>query len=467
MKKFVLWGVYAIGLVSLMLMGFQCSSKEMTSAKLYIQRKEYENAAKQLETEVAKNPVNEEAWFLLGQVHSELKQYKEMKDAFVKTLEVSPKHKKEIDSYNLSTWSRLFNHGIDVVNKAKDSAGVIQAVESFTMAAYIEPDSLINQDMIGYCYYRAGDFDSAIPYLKEAFEKGKLLTSCTRLGNIYLLRADDHRRKFLEVNDAALQTKKNLENIHENMKAADVKFYIGQPSSTNKPTPVKGKGKKTEPQKEQWMFDQYNLVLTVDGDLISEVKYTKPYTPNIDSSEIKSAYKEYDKAIGVYRKGIEFFPEDQEISDNLMNSFIGAERNDEAFALLNARVKKYPDSKLDHYNLGVFFLRDNKFEDAVNQFSEVLRLDDKYSQAIYNLAATYVNWGVAVQDQLKKDGKEGDKSYQEKFRKAIPYLEKVREEKPNDVRILDLLGQVYANLGDAAKAKEAYDKADAVRSGKN
>lgn len=466
MKKFVLWGVYAIGLVSMMLMGFQCSSKEMTSAKLYIQRKEYDNAAKQLEAEVAKNPANEDAWFLLGQVRSEGKQYKEMKDAFAKALEISPKHKKEITGYLLSTWSKMFNQGVEMVNKAQDSAQVLSAVESFKMAAYMEPDSMMNNDMIGYCYYRVGDYDAAIPYLTEGFEKGKILTSCTRLSNIHLLRADEHRRNFLSVNDEALQALKNLGNIREKMKAADVKFYLGQPSSVNKPE-TKTKGKKSEPAKEQWMFDNYNLILTIDGDNVSEVKYSKPYQPNIDSSEMKLAFKEFDMAINLLRKGIELFPEDQEVSDNLMNAYIGAERNDEAFALLNARVKKYPDSKLDHYNLGVFFLRDNKFEEAVTQFNEVLRLDEKYSQAIYNLAASYVNWGVAEQERLKKAGKEDDKSYQEKYRKAIPFLEKVREETPNDVRILDLLGQVYANLGEVDKATEAYKKADAIRSGKN
>ena len=51
------------------------------------------------------------------------------------------------------------------------------------------------------------------------------------------------------------------------------------------------------------------------------------------------------------------------------------------------------------------------------------------------------------------------KSYQEKFRKAAPFLEQVISEKPNDVQILELLGQVYANLGEAEKAKAVYDKA--------
>ena len=46
-------------------------------------------------------------------------------------------------------------------------------------------------------------------------------------------------------------------------------------------------------------------------------------------------------------------------------------------------------------------------------------------------------------------------------------MEKVIEEKKDDIQILELLGQVYANLGQSEKAKAAYDKADAIRQGRN
>ena len=54
MKKFIIYGMLVISAASLALMGFQCSSAEMTSAKLYIQRKEFQNAEAQLLKEVAK-----------------------------------------------------------------------------------------------------------------------------------------------------------------------------------------------------------------------------------------------------------------------------------------------------------------------------------------------------------------------------------------------------------------------------
>ncbi|MBI2427960.1 MAG: tetratricopeptide repeat protein [Ignavibacteriales bacterium] len=465
MKRLIIWGMLIIGAASLALMGFQCSSAEMTSAKLYEQRKEYQNAEDQLLKELSKNPKNEEAWYMLGRMRYELKKLKEAKDAFDEAEKLGLKFKKEAQLAKLKIWGDLYNRGVEEINNAKEPSDFDKAIETFTMASYVMPESLMNQQSLGFAYYRKGDYQSAIEPLTVAFEQGKSETALKILVGIYMMAADRAKSAFTEANRDAIELKKNLDLVREKIKAADVKYYIGQPTSTKQET--KGKGKNAIVVKEEWMYAPYNLVIVIEGDLVSSVKYTSPFVPKIDSSKIFEARAEYTKAIDVLKKGSVMFPDDPEISENLMNAFIGSERNVEARALLDERVRKYPDSKYDQYNLGVFLLKDEKFEGAVKAFKEVLRIDPEFSSATYNLAATYVNWGVAEQARLKKEGKDDDKSYQAKYKEAIPHLEKVTIEKPNDVQILELLGQVYANLGEAEKAKAAYDKADAIRQGKN
>ncbi len=465
MKKFIIYGMLIISAASLAIMGFQCSSAEMTSAKLYIQRKEFQNAEVQLQKELAKNPKNEEAWYMLGQIRVELKDYKGMKDAFVKALEVAPMHKKEIEGQTLAIWGRMFNQGVEEINKAEDTEGFDKAIESFKLASYVLPESLINYQNIGLAYYRKGDVDSAIEPLTMSAEKGKSIIAIKVLSNIYLVRANELKSKFTEQNREAMEEMKNLESIKERIKAADVKYYLGQPTTVNKET--KGKGKKAVVVRETWLYAKYNLTVTIEGDMVSSVKYATPYKIPIDSTNHRQSIVEFGKAIEALKKGSALYPEDPEISENLMNSYIGAERNEEARRLLDARVIKYPNSKYDNYNLGVFLLKDNKFEESVNAFLRVVEIDPAFSAAVYNLAATYVNWGVAEQERLRNEKKEDDKSYQEKYRIAVPYLEKVIVEKPNDVQIWELLGQVYANLGQAEKATQAYNKADSIRQGKN
>lgn len=465
MKKHIIYGMLIISALSLALMGFQCSSAEITSAKLYIQRKDFSNAEAQLMKETAKNPKNEEAWFLLGQVRFEMKDYKGMKDAFVKASEAGIKFKKEISQQTVAVWARLFNDGVEKINKAEDPAGFDAAIESFNQAIYVMPDSVVNYQNLGLAIYRKGDLDGAIAPLTLAFEKANSIYAIRILTSIYMTRATDYKYKFVEQNRDAIEEGKNIGQIRDRMKAADVKYFIGKPTSVKEEK--KGRGRNAVVVKEEWTYEKFNMVVTVEGDVVTKVNFSVPFAPKIDSTNYFLSKKEFEKAIAILKRGSAAFPEDPEISESLMNAYIGADLNDEARVLLNDRVKKYPDSKFDRYNLGVFLLKDNKYEESINEFKAVLQIDPAFSSAIYNLAATYVNWGVAIQDRLKNEGKEGDKSYQEKFRLAIPYLEKVVEEKPNDIQIWELLGQVYANLGQADKAKTAYDKADAIRQGIN
>jgi tetratricopeptide (TPR) repeat protein len=471
MKKIIIWGMIVLGALSLALMGFQCSSAELTSAKLYIQRKEYQNAEAQLTKELNKNPKNEEAWFLLGQVRIELQDYRGMKEAFAKALEIAPTHRLEISGQEAGVWGRVFNYGVEKINSVTDSTGAVdsskfgEAIEAFKLAIYIMPDSAMNNENLGFAYYRRGDIDSAITPLTIAMEKKNSLFAIRVLSSIYLSRAAEFKSKFTEQNRADIEEARNIELLKEKMKAVDVKIYIGQPSSVKQEKT--GKGKKAVVSKEMWAYDKLNLVVTVEDGIVTNINFSKPYVPRIDSTNHKLSLAEYSKAIYVLKKGVQLAPSDAELSESLMNSYIGADLTEEARALLNDRVQKYPDSKYDRYNLGVFLLKDNKFEEAISEFKSVLEIDPAFSSATYNLAATFVNWGVAIQDSLKKVGNEENKSYKDKFKEAIPYLLKVTSEQPENLQILDLLVQVYANTGETEKAKEFYDKSEAIRKSKN
>lgn len=463
MKIILQSAIVAVILAAILTTGFQCASAELTSAKLYIQRKDFQNAIKQLEKEVEKNPKSEEGYFLLGQVRLELRDYQGMTEAFNQALSIGPVHQKEIQSTKLGTWGRLFNEGVEAINKAIDSsANVDKAITAFTMATVVMPESVMTRRNLGLAYYRKEDIPNAIVNLTIAFEKGKDLLACKLLGRIYLDRGNELRTKFTEAHREVFASIKNLESLHEKMKAIDVKYLLGNPSEVNKPT----KAKKGD-TKEEWKYNQHNLVVSVDGEIVTAIKYTTPYAPKIDSTDYKASLVEFNGAVDIMKKGLIMFPEDAEISENLMNAYIGASRNDEARVLLAERVRKYPDSKFDHYNLGVFLLKDSSYSEAIEQFKKALKIDSTFSAAVYNIAATYVNWGVADQERVKAAGKEGDVSYKERYKMALPFLEKIVQDKKDDIQMWELLGQVYANLNMQDKAVQAYDKADAIRKGKN
>jgi tetratricopeptide (TPR) repeat protein len=463
MKLLMQWGIIGIILAAFFTTGFECASSEMTSAKLYLQRKEYENAKKQLLKEVEKNPKNEEAYYLLGrEIQYVQGDYRGMKDSFDKALAIAPTHKQDIQVVTLSAWGKLYNEGVDEINRAIDTASYLpKAIATFSTAVYVLPESLMTRRTLGLAYYRNDEMEKAAEQFTVAFEQGKDTLSAKLLGKIYLDSANVLKSRFTSTYRDDFETIKNLASIHERIKTADVSYLLGD-SLIKVSKPAKQKKNET---KETWRIEKYHLTLAVDGGLVQSVKYDgdKPYMPAIDSTDLVAAKEQFNKAVDAMKKAQAMFPGDPDISESLMKALIGSEREGEARALLTERVKKFPDSKIDHYNLGVFLLKDSAFADAITEFKTALKLDSAFTDALYNIAATYVNWGVAEQAKLKAAGKEDDVSYKEKFKLALPYLENVVALKSSDVLMWELLGQVYANLNMKDKALEAYDKADKIR----
>jgi len=91
--------------------GFQCSSTELTSAKLYIQQKNWDKAIDVLNKEVTKNPQSDEGYYLLGAAYAEKENMDKMIENFDKSLAVSKKYEKEIKSAKKYHWANFFNKG--------------------------------------------------------------------------------------------------------------------------------------------------------------------------------------------------------------------------------------------------------------------------------------------------------------------------------------------------------------------
>ena len=86
------------------LSAFACASTELTSAKLYVQQKNYDKAIEALEKEVAKNPKSDEGYYLLGYVNGEEGNLDAMVENFDKSLAISNKFDKNISDYNQFQW---------------------------------------------------------------------------------------------------------------------------------------------------------------------------------------------------------------------------------------------------------------------------------------------------------------------------------------------------------------------------
>jgi tetratricopeptide (TPR) repeat protein len=371
--------------------GFQCASTELTSAKLYIQQKNYDKALEVLKKDVEKNPQDDEGYYLMGTIYGEKGQYDKLVDSYDKSLSISKKFEKDINNQKVHYWYTLTQAGASYFkkvssNKDQDSVKINldKAANSFENAISMEPDSDYTYYLLSLVYMSQQQYDKAIQPLEKYIAKGKTPDGYVYLGSIYY-----------------------------------------------------DKGMKLK--------DQYQQKKNVQDSL--------------------TYMEDFNKAITVLEQGRAKYPNDAKLLGTLSSAYVGANKLSVAIDAFKALAESDPPKKENHYNYGVVLLGAEKYEESVNQFKKALDLDPNYQNAIYNIAVAYVKWGTDI--NLKSDSKgEKDETYKEKYRQAIPFLDKYTQLDSNDAKIWDLLGKVYAVLGMSDKAKTAYDKVDQLRKAK-
>jgi tetratricopeptide (TPR) repeat protein len=364
---------------------FDCSSAELTGAKLYIQQKQFEKAKETLLKDVEKNPKSDEGYYLLGYLYGDEENFPEMLKAFDKSTAISPKFASAIDDYKKYAWQTNFNKGVAFFNHAVKSAkpdsmklNFDSAVHCFKNSILCEPDSTVGYENMVAAYYNMNQTEEAVPALEKLIQIGKSPSAYAQLGQIYLMNG---------------------------------------------------------------------------GKSIDAYRVSKNPADSIKSSEL------YAKAIDLLKAGIQKFPGDAEILVQLGNAYYASGEISVAISSFKILVEKLPANKDLRYAYGVVLLKGRQFPAAVEQLTQAVKMDDKNMDAVYNLAAAYINWGNDLrEDAIKKES--DDKGYLDKFQNAIPYLEQYLTVKPNETRVWLSLGQVYANLGKKDKAEEAFKKAE-------
>ena len=192
MKRLSPISVALLATIYLSLTGFQCGSAESTSAKLYMQQKQYDKAEDALQKEVAKNPNDEEAWFMLGQVRIELKKYLEANQAYDKALSISDAHKKEIANNKMFYWGQFLNSGVEAYNNGRTTPESYDtAIVKFQSAIQFEPDSATTYHYLALAQLAKGEDDKAIESLQQAIKRKPGYADALKiLAGIYLSRAN-------------------------------------------------------------------------------------------------------------------------------------------------------------------------------------------------------------------------------------------------------------------------------------
>lgn len=500
MKNYrVLAALIAVIAVSFAFVGFQCSSAELTSAKLYMSRNEWDKAEEQLQKDLATNPQDEQAWYYLGRARGELQNWAGMVDAFQHALAISDVDKKDIIAVEQHYWVQLYNEGTKYLQSGKDTSSYYdKAVAAFRGAIVVEPDSLLSYKGLAYTFLNMTLEDSAADPLTFLWSKVKDEDAAKFLSEIYYEKGQKLKQDFQNENQDKLTNLKNVNSIQEGSSEEEVAATIGQPDEKTAEATQKGKGRKKTvgPQNDVWVYKTYGLTLTFDQDKLKTKKVDFVYNPQIDSTKYQLALAQFKNALDVVVPASNMYQDDRDLMTVLTNCYIASDMTEKATETFKIGAMKNPDNADYQYNYGVILLRADDFENAIAQFKkaidagnatvgelqsklahpdstvnaekanqELVRTQGTIWNATYNLGAAYVNWGVNMQSKAPQNSDPDSlhKAVSAKFQQALPYLEKYSTYKQDDPNLWELLAKVYAFSNNVQKAQDAIQKADSLR----
>lgn len=398
------------------------SSKEFSSAKLYYTQKQFDKAKEYIDKAIDKNPKSAEMHYYRALILSEMKDLKGQAFAAKTAIELGGLKEVEIKNCNtliLSAWANTFNAGVAAGN-AND---VDEAVKQYTLAAEILPDSAQAYYYMFVAQYNSKRYDDALVSINKYMDKShETQESIQFILNIYFTKA----RPFSSTADSLMSEFKSKKAAHASLK-----------------------DKKKPP------FNNFT-------DSLEAV------------ANMAKANIEYDKALATLDK----YQNSKYVSANWLleykaQTYVESNRSNEALGVFVAAAAASPQNEALQYNVGVLYLNKKELEKAAEYFGRAVEIKPDYPEASYNLGVTYLRMGAAAKEKVneeydlevkkkKKDKKRidqliNDKSFLVYYKKALPYLEKVKEFRKNEPQFWTVLGQVYTNLDMKDKAKEAFD----------
>ncbi len=350
--------------VGLLLM-IGCQSKEVTSAKVYIQQDDWNKAIEQLESAVQLYPADGEAHFLLGQGYGK----KGMFDKMVKELDlaakVNPMMEKSVQQEKAYHWTNEFNNGV----KSYKENDLIGAAQHFKTAVLIDSSRGDGYKNLASCYQAEDSLAKAVAVYEKLLEHTpKDVEAMLRLHG-WLIRLEKVDKGIVVLNKAREADPENVDVLSALAISYDMK---GETSKA---------------------FEVYNQALVKN-----------PENPDLlfNLGRLYFLQGNYEKAIENFNNVIANNPDDFESNLNIGNAYLSVadkmstdlrakeEEKGKEIPEERAKIKEYyrlsvpylekaleikPDNANAWNNLGVAYIRTDNLEKGQEAFKKAEELN--------------------------------------------------------------------------------------------
>jgi len=218
--------IWVVGLLLLSVLG--CDSTDMTSAKVYLQQKNYEKAEEMLLAALAKEPTNSEPAYLLAtEIYSRSKKWDKVAENLDKSAAIDARFADKIKMAREKYWVDNFNFGAQGYNalikgEAKDEAELYAAtVKAFQTCVTLNPNKPEAYSTLAQVYLFKEDYEKGKEYMVMAVDKNpKDITSLVNLGLVYFREKDYdnalvYMKRAMEVDPSNLNAIKQIAFVYD------------------------------------------------------------------------------------------------------------------------------------------------------------------------------------------------------------------------------------------------------------
>jgi tetratricopeptide (TPR) repeat protein len=161
------------------------------------------------------------------------------------------------------------------------------------------------------------------------------------------------------------------------------------------------------------------------------------------------------------------FPNDKNITLQLIDLYIKSNRNDEALKYIDVAKSADPNNYTLFFAAGIIYLNMNNYDAALEQLGKSIELKGDFYDTQYGMGAAYINKAsdMFVKANEIMDVNKYTAAIDEAnavYAKALPYMERALELKPDDVYAMRSLKELYYRLKMTDKYNVIKEKLDAI-----
>ncbi|WP_143885069.1 tetratricopeptide repeat protein [Chryseobacterium binzhouense] len=176
--------------------------------------------------------------------------------------------------------------------------------------------------------------------------------------------------------------------------------------------------------------------------------------------------KKNDEALAVIEKGLAKYPNNAKLKEYQGTALYASGKTDQFMTNLKEQIAKNPNDATNWYNLGVMQSKNEATQaDAITSFTKALELKPTMAEAHQNLVYTVIGDDAKAVDAINAVRKtDSDKATEliearkERFAKALPYAEKWYQAQPNSLDAVTVLKEIYAIMKNQPKVAEMRAK---------